>query len=208
MRVHPLAPAVAIDIDGTLGDYHSHFRWFAQMYLQDEVRLTWRPKYQGEFSDALGLDKQTYRDIKLAYRQGGMKRSMPVFSGSGPIIRQIRELGVQVWIATTRPWNRLDNIDPDTSFWINKNIGKVDGVVYGEDKYLDLLDIVGKERLIGVVDDIPENIQRASSLGLNAVLMDGEHNAWFEYSPRIRSVFEIFQHVQDWLIEGGLARAS
>lgn len=178
-RVHPLAPIIALDIDGTLGDYHSHFAWFASLYLQSEVVPVWDADYKGEFSDALGLDKRTYRDIKLAYRQGGMKRSLPLFAGAEGIPRWIRSQDIQVWIATTRPWNRLDNIDPDTQFWIDRNLGKVDGVIYGEEKYSDLVDIVGADRIIGVVDDIPENIIEARNLGLKAMLRRGEHNRWY-----------------------------
>jgi hypothetical protein len=202
-RIHPLAPVVAIDIDGTLGAYHDHFTWFAELYLQSSLSPVYRNSDEGEFSNALDLDKRVYRDIKLAYRQGGMKRSMPVFKNARKSIEAIRADNIAVWITTTRPWNRLDNIDPDTQFWINRNIGKVDGVVYGEDKYLDLIDIVGRERILGVVDDIPENVDRASSLGLRRVLMDGPHNLWYKgRAPRIQSAVEIYNVVSKYWIDG------
>jgi hypothetical protein len=131
-----------------------------------------------DFDKALGLDKHTYRDIKLAYRQGGMKRSIPTMDiGVYDLVPAIRAMGIQVWVCTTRPWLRLDNIDPDTRFWINRNLGRIDGLIYGEDKYLDLIDIVGRERILGVVDDIPENIIRATELGLPSALRTGPQNA-------------------------------
>lgn len=180
MRLHPLAPVLGMDIDGTMGDYYEHFRWFAELYLQRPVRIVWEFTDSGEFSEALGMDKETYRQIKLAYRQGGMKRSLPAFAGMGNAIRYIRErLEIQVWVTTTRPWQRLDNIDPDTQFWIQHNIGRVDGVIYGEDKYLDLRDIVGSERIIGIVDDLPENVVAAQSLGIRAAIAAGGHNEPF-----------------------------
>jgi len=202
IRVHPLAPVYAFDIDGTLGDYYEHFRWFAQLYLQKPVVADWsRARFSGEFSDALGLDKELYRDIKLAYRQGGMKRSLPPLDdGVSDLIQSVRGLGVQAWITTTRPWQRLDNIDPDTQFWINHIVGKVDGVIYGEDKYLDLIDIVGRDRILGLVDDLPENILRASELDLAAIMRHGAHNRQFrEMRPETlvatHSV-EIYNHVR------------
>jgi len=180
MRLHPLAPVVALDIDGTLADYYEHFRWFAELYLQRPVEVKWEFAEGGEFSEALNLDKTTYRQIKLAYRQGGMKRSIPPFKGIRDMVTGIREkAGVQVWIATTRPWQRLDNIDPDTQFWLQHNVGRVDGVIYGEDKYLDLRDIVGVDRIVGVVDDLPENVIAAQSLGIPAILRAGGHNEAF-----------------------------
>lgn len=183
MRVHPLAPVVALDVDGTLADYYEHFRWFAELYLQRPVKIDWDYADHAEFSEALGLGKAVYRDIKLAYRQGGMKRSIPPLDTNSEymsaIVQEMRGQGIQVWIATTRPWQRLDNIDPDTQFWLGRNVGRVDGVIYGEDKYLDLIDIVGKDRILGIHDDLPENVTTALSLGIAAALRSGGHNEVF-----------------------------
>lgn len=181
MRIHPLAPIIALDIDGTSGDYYEHFRWFAELYTQEKQEIHWDYSDHAEFNEALNMNKELYRQIKLAYRQGGMKRSLPPFPEIRRFVETIRANGVQVWIATTRPWQRLDNIDPDTQFWINRNLGRVDGVIYGEDKYLDLQDIAKArgQRIIGVFDDLPENIVAAQSLGLRAVLREGGHNVAF-----------------------------
>lgn len=203
LRLHPLAPVVALDIDGTLGGYHDHFCWFASMYLQEMVDPVWKPEHKGEFSEALGLDKHVYRDIKLAYRQGGMKRSLPPYEGVRELVSRMRDYyGIQVWVTTTRPWNRLDNIDPDTQFWIDRNLGRVDGVIYGEDKYLDLLDIVGPGRIVGVVDDLPENIARAREIGLRAILRSGPHNDWWkpeETHPIANSTVGIRRIIDSWI---------
>jgi hypothetical protein len=184
-RVHPLAPVVAIDLDGTLGKYHEHFIWFASLYTQREILADW--SNTREFSEALGMDKREYRDIKLAFRQGGMKRCLPPFEQVRECVQAIRsDIRAQVWIATTRPWMRLDNIDPDTQFWLDRNVGRVDGVIYGDDKYADLIDIVGRDRILGIIDDLPENVERAKDLGLNASIREGSHNSswiWSVLSP-------------------------
>lgn len=208
-RVHPLAPVVGVDIDGTLADYYGHFRWFSSLYLQRPVpEPVWA--FTDEFNEALQIDKEEYRQIKLAYRQGGMKRSIPLIDPYvGPVIEQIRLDGIQVWICTTRPWNRLDNIDPDTRFWIERNLGRVDGVIYGEEKYDDLIDIVGKERVLGVIDDLPENIERAERLGLRAMIRSGGHNAHWRgevdggraaevRTPIARSTMDFYNKVKEW----------
>src|SRR5690606_23842696 len=104
---HPLAPVVGLDIDGTLADYYAHFKWFAELYLQEKLpEADWSAT--SEFNEALGLDKHTYRDIKLAYRQGGMKRSIPpIDDGVGWLVPTLRrDLGLRVFICTTRPWQR------------------------------------------------------------------------------------------------------
>lgn len=199
-RVHPLAPVVALDIDGTLGDYYEHFRWFSELYLQRPVVADWSAPGMTEFSDALGLDKNVYRDIKLAYRQGGMKRCLPALDREvNRLVPRIRtNLGAQVWICTTRPWQRLDNIDPDTQFWINRHLGRVDGVIYGEEKYQDLIDIVGKDRILGVVDDLPENCRAAVDLGLRYAMRDGEHNKNVAGATRVSDAGQIYVKAVQW----------
>lgn len=192
MRVHPLAPVVGIDIDGTLGNYHDHFVWYLNnVYFPYELKNyhpNWSNTDTGEFSEALGLEKGEYRASKLAYRMGGLKRCMPMFENDenhfdSNVVRReiqyIRSQGIQVWICTQRPWLSLTTVDPDTQYWLEHNVGKVDGLIYGEDKYLDLIDIVGKGRILGVIDDLPENIERACVLNLQHAIRKGSHNRWW-----------------------------
>lgn len=182
-RLHPHSLVVGLDIDGTQADYFRHFHWFAELYLQEPVYVDW--SRGPEYSDALGIPKDVYRDIKLAYRQGGMKRSIPPMDDGTPfLVQHLREAGIMVVICTTRPWNRLDNIDPDTQFWIQRNLGRVDGVIYGEEKYEDLIDIYGHDRILGIVDDLPENIIRARQLELRTAIRTGDQNDyWFAEIP-------------------------
>ena len=157
-----IKPLVAIDIDGTLGDYHGHFTRFAELYMQTRFPHD----YDGstEFSEFLGLDKETYRAIKLAYRQGGMKRCMPLHVGARGVIAYLNRYGtkVDVWITTTRPHLRLDGIDPDTRFWLECHGLDYHALLYHEDKYRLLADRVDPERVIFVLDDLREQVQAAA----------------------------------------------
>lgn len=177
-KPHPLGPVIAIDIDGTIGRYHEHFLWFASLYQGKELSLDWDPKFKGEFSRALHMTKHVYRDIKLAYRQGGMKRCMPTFDHARDLTVNLRRAGAQVWICTTRPYLRLDNIDPDTRHFLKRQGIQFDGVLYGEKKYHDLVQIVGRDRIVGVLDDLPEQINAANKLRLPTLLRSGDHNKW------------------------------
>lgn len=247
MRVHPLAPVLALDIDGTCGRYHDHFAWFlkniymphefdhptawagdAPIVVGDSVGMgrpqvpsnpdpldhpewyiwgngrepVWLHKYRGEFSEALGMDKRLYRDAKLAYRQGGLKRSMPTFEGEDlrAYVSHWRGSGIQVWIATTRPWQRLDNVDPDTRYWLEHNVGEVDGLVYSENKLEDLQDIVG-DRLLGLIDDLPENCEEADRLGVPWLMRRASHNRWWltdeDYVPNIARLDNTFKDMAE-----------
>lgn len=175
-------PVVALDIDGTLGDYHGHFTRFAEQWCgrdmpQPDLNTNGIPLYKW-----LGMSKSTYRQCKLAYRQGGMKRSMPAYEGASELTHELRKgkNGAEVWIATTRPYLRLDNIDPDTRHWLRRNKIQFDGVLFGEHKYRDLKRILG-DRVLFVVDDLPEMITQADRIGLDAILRLQPYNeGWYE----------------------------
>src|SRR5215469_14479212 len=81
-----IKPVVAIDIDGTLGDYHDHFINFAVQWLGFGYEKPRGSKaYDGSeshrdwFTRVMGVDVTTFRAIKLAFRQGGMTRIMPIY---------------------------------------------------------------------------------------------------------------------------------
>jgi phosphoglycolate phosphatase-like HAD superfamily hydrolase len=176
----PERPIVALDIDGTIADYYGHFLEFAENWTGRTLEEDWGRTHDGEFSDAIGLDKDEYRQIKLAYRQGGMKRTLPIFGGVKAIVDAIHQQGVEVWFCTTRPWARLDNIDPDTRHWLERHELRFNGAIFSETKYQDLVDIVGKERVVCVVDDLPTQITTARNLGLKTILHRGPQNAWWD----------------------------
>lgn len=171
-----MKPIVALDIDGTLGDYHLHFTRFAQEWtgrtMPDPREINpGLPLYRH-----LGMSKATYRQCKLAYRQGGMKRSMPVYEQASELTRHVRKKGAEVWICTTRPYLRLDNIDPDTRHWLRRNRIQYDAVLFGHNKYRDLVKDVDRARILFVVDDLPEMCAQARSLGLPAFIRDQPYN--------------------------------
>lgn len=213
-------PIVALDIDGTLAEYHEWFLRFAEMYLGRPLQSYWAMEYpSSEWPKTMGvphtptaqdhfcgeggcqgslwrhghMSRTMYRQVKLAYRQGGLKRSMPAFPNASGLTRAVRKAGAEVWIATTRPYLRLDNIDPDTRHWLRRNRIQFDGVLYGENKYRQLVKIVGKERVVGVLDDLPEMLAQASQLDLPIVRIQRPHNAWHEvpwYCSDVPNLFE------------------
>jgi len=180
-------PVVAIDIDGTLGDYHGHFTRFAEQWSGRPMPDPAAINPAQPFHRHLGMSKATYRACKLAYRQGGMKRSMPVYPGAAHAIRLFRKAGADVWICTTRPYLRLDNIDPDTRHWLRRNHIQYDGVLFGEKKYRDLARIVGAHNVVAVLDDLVALVEQADRLGMPAYLRDQPYNRYTEAWPRVDS---------------------
>lgn len=190
--IHVPRPVFAFDVDGTLGDYHDHFIRFAEAWLGKEISNL--GPYDGSVSLAkwCGISKSTYRKVKLAYRQGGMKRSMPVEYGADELTRTLRKRGAEVVICTTRPYLHLSNIEPDTVHWLKRNRIQYDNIIMGEHKYRDLAAMYGKNRVVMVLDDLPEMLTQASELGLPTVLRRADHNADTEW---IRTV-EILPQAQ------------
>jgi hypothetical protein len=159
-------PVVAIDIDGTLGDYHGHFLHFAEAWYGRPMPSAKDINPGLPLHKFMRTSKATYRQCKLAYRQGGLKRSMPAYPGASELCARVRQAGAELWICTTRPYLRLDNIDPDTRHWLRRNHIQFDAVIYGENKYCDLARNVGRERVAAVMDDLPEMyLQAITSLG-------------------------------------------
>lgn len=170
-------PVVALDIDGTCGDYHSHFINFIRGYYDRPFPSSQKYNPGLAFHEFLGLDLRDYRAAKLAYRQGGWKRTMPAYEQAAAVSRVLRLDGAEVWICTTRPYNRLDNIDPDTREFLRRNNFTYDYILYGEEKYNELVRQVGPERIVAAVDDLPEMVDAALAAGIEQVyLRDQPYN--------------------------------
>ncbi len=162
-------PVVALDIDGTSGDYHSHFIRFARGWFGRDFPSSQQYNPGLPFHQFLGLDIREYRECKLAYRQGGLKRTMPVYPGVREFTAMLRMAGAEIWICTTRPYNRLDNIDPDTREWLRRNAILHDHILYGDDKYDELVRQVSPERIVAVIDDLPEMTDAALRAGVEMI---------------------------------------
>lgn len=169
-----LPPIVAVDYDGTLGVYHEHFRRFAEEYIGKPLR----GGYDGSvpFYKWLGMGKATYRQCKLAYRRGGLKRSMPPYAGGKEFTRSVRKAGALVFICTTRPFLAFDNIEPDTVHNMRRHGIQHDYLLSGEHKYRELCKTVGKKQIVMVLEDQDDMLSQALSLRLPAVRMRHAHN--------------------------------
>lgn len=156
-------PIMAVDIDGTLGDYHGHFLEFSAAYFDME-------KPEGYIGDApfrvwwtamTGKTDKDWHDVKLAYRQGGMKRTMPAYDYAWNLCYEIQKNGCELWVTTTRPYLSLDNIIPDTVWWCNIHEIEYSGMLFDEDKYEQLAQRVNPDRVCAVIDDLPEMCEAA-----------------------------------------------
>jgi hypothetical protein len=181
-RVKPI-----VALDGVLADYHEALVEFICDYTgmkpgpEVPLPIVNTERIGGDFGDwvcfAWSLDRKTYREIKLAFRQGGQKRFMPVYEGAAELAAACIEEGAEVWVTTARPYLRLDNVDPDTREWLRRSEIAWDFMVYGEDKYDRLAQLVDPERVVAVLDDLPEMYDQAvRAFGPDVPIL--RKNAW------------------------------
>lgn len=163
-------PVVALDIDGHLGDYHGHFLRFAENWIGKPMPDPSEINPGLKLYKFMGVSLRTYRECKLAYRQGGLKRWMPAYPGAAEVTRLIQTAGAEVWICTTRPYLRLDNIDPDTREWLSRNRIRYNAVLFGDDKYKELKRQAG-DRVCAISDDLPELLSSAWRIGFSNLYM-------------------------------------
>lgn len=202
-------PVVAVDIDGTLGDYHRNFIEFARRYFNDTESNWMRPNPGMPLWEHMGISQRDYRDAKLAYRQGGWKRWMPCYDLAPQMTNFIRNQGAEVWLCTTRPYLRLDNVDPDTREWLRRNKIQYDALLFDpaheEDgtKYDELARQAG-DRVASIVDDLPEMITaaqaafantRAGRLWLSPILREQPYNGTFKWDRRATDLREVLDMV-------------
>lgn len=164
-----IRPVVAIDIDGTLGDYHGHFLMFAARWLDVHVLPPGTESYDGSvpfrhwFCESFGTDETTFREIKLSYRQGGMKRNMPIYAGARGLVNGLHE-HAEVWLTTTRPHDRYDRVDPDTREWLRRMDLNYDGLLFSGSKMSELAERIDPERVCFVIDDLVSVLNEAEIL--------------------------------------------
>lgn len=196
-----ISPVVLIDIDGTIANYHDSLSQFCLRYWNvwvprpiEELVCTWNG--EGNFEDYLGLTRAQYQEAKLAFRQGGHKRWMPVYYEAFDFIDKLERMGVNIWFTTTRPWQRLDNVDPDTREWLQRHGFRYEGLLYDEFKYSKILDIVDRDRILGVIDDLPEMYDHAIEEGLAAFQVARTHNSGPSQRRQVRGTLG---HAVQWV---------
>lgn len=174
-----MKPVIGLDIDGTLLEYHGHFLRFASQWLGAELDAQGydarMPLYK-----YMGVSKTMYRRCKMAYRRGEMKRSLPPLEPPYPnadeLTHTLRRWGFDIWLCTTRPYLSYDAVDEATRHSLRRNGVVYQGVIWGEHKYRELVRTVGKQRIVGVLDDLPQLCEQSRKLGLRTAFAVRPYN--------------------------------
>lgn len=194
-----LRPIVGVDIDGTIARYHEHFIRFFSAWHGQPMDIHYDgsvPLYKW-----CHTSKETYRRAKLAYRLGGLKRSMPIYDRAPETLREWRRAGALVAICTTRPFLSLEAVEKDTLHFLKRNGLQHDMVIHGEKKYHELARF-GADRVAFIVDDLPEMVQQAHRLGLPAIIRRQRYNDGFDWTPEVWGPHDLYKvglsYIEQW----------
>lgn len=166
---------VGIDVDGTLGDYHGHFLRFAEGWLGKQMPDPQEINPGLPLHKFMRVSKERYRKVKLAYRQGGLKRSMPCYDGARELTVEIRKAKAEIWICTSRPYLQHGPIEPDTREWLRRNGIQYDNIIWGEHKYRDLYKMCG-DNVVATLEDLPTMVRQCNGLMIDCIIRDQPYN--------------------------------
>jgi len=209
-----LDPIFVSDIDGTLAQYHEHLAWFASMYWDLPLASLQGYDGNGPINEWYGVGIEEYRRMKLAFRSGGMKRFMPAYNGARALMTTARDFKCEIWLATTRPYLRLDSIDPDTRHWLSREGIAYNHLLFGERKYDDLCEQIDSDRVVMVLEDLPELYDQAANNGLPVVQIERTHNRHFNSRRAVSAgtLYEASQalinRVNQWKEKYGIEHGS
>lgn len=207
----PIKPVFAVDIDDTLSDYSGSLLRFANDYLDLQRPATFYLGYKGDkrLAEYLEIDDPTYRSMKVAYRQGGGKRLQRPMPGAQMLMMALRNTGAELWLTTTRPYLRFDSTDPDTRHWLERYRIPYDHLLYEDDKYGRLTEIIDRERVACVLDNDADQCLRAHELGMPAIQVGTTFNSapvaqWkLRYEGLSDAGWAMMDHLKEWTAQHG-----
>lgn len=109
----------------------------------------------------------------------------------------------EVFITTTRPYLRLDQTDPDTRFWLDRHHIKFHGLLYDDEKYERLSEIVDPSRVVAVLDDLSTQYDSAARIFGHKVpiLRQNEFNVAMRRPNVVHSIPEALDAITDRINE-------
>lgn len=182
---------LAVDIDGTLGDYEDAFRHVvAARYGIDPETIP--PQDDWEFTEATGwpiTSREEFVDLhRSAVVDHGIFRRMQVYPGAAEVLRRLSDLGVWIRIVSHRLcFNHAHAVvASDTVNWL-------------DDRRLPYRDLclIGDKAAVGAdcyIDDSPSQVTALREQGVDVVVFDHPYNRHLS-GPRAADWGEVERYV-------------
>lgn len=162
-------PSVLVDIDNVLADYIAGFLVWAhtQGYIQtknfDRLRII-RPAYL--YAQTMDIDEGLYTEMKHEFRVSQQHRLLPAMPGARDFLSEIRCLGYQIILLTSRPIHRYPNLYGDTLHWLKLRDLSYDFIWWAQDKGAEAVERLPVNSIMFAVDDEPQFVDQLNSRGI------------------------------------------
>lgn len=178
---------IGIDIDDTLNYLYEIKKEMAQNYIQQnnlnfnlldenayylEDMYDWQPKDHELFWETCGEE---------------LFLKAPLRPFAKETLEQLKKLGHKIYIVTARSTKKFKQPYELSYKWLVENGVVFDELFVGQE---DKSQVCKEKNITIFVDDLPENIEIVSNIGVKTILMQNMHNENFNHPTAIR--------VYDW----------
>jgi uncharacterized HAD superfamily protein len=155
-----------IDIDGVLNYYPQPWVDFINKWLDTDFKDLNEVK--------ANVPYQKYRDIKYEYRESGVKQKLKVRAGARELLQALKDRGYTNLILTSRPFNKHKTLFKQTTEWLRLGKLPYDGIIFGENKYQEILQKV--PNLAFMIEDHRYYANMIAKWGYPVFLVDSPYN--------------------------------
>jgi hypothetical protein len=155
---------VALDIDGVLLDWETHFLKYANKKLH---------KHYTHTKDIPTMD---YTKVKHEYRDSGAKKNIKAFYDASEFTKKLKKLGYSIVLITSRPYKEYLRIYSDTLFSLKKNDILYDAVYWDEKKHIKILKELPDLKFI--VEDNTKFANEIAQEGYEVFLINRQYNLY------------------------------
>lgn len=149
--INKLENVVIVDIDGVLSDYP--FGFTKMMFGKEVSSLK-----TNDIIRELGIDYQTYREVKEMWRTNGGYKKLNVDLVGKSIVNWLRSK-FSVVIVSNRPFHKYKSIYADTLEWLVENEIPFDALLFAESEKVDVLKHISREKIVFAIEDDPAQIE-------------------------------------------------
>lgn len=176
----------AIDIDGVLNYYPD--TWVD--YINSSLNTSFKTLNEAKE----GIPYKQYKDLKWQYRECGIKAQLKVREGAKELLDELKRRGYQILIITSRPFDSHKSLFKQTVDWLQNGELQYDGIIFGKEKYVEVLTKVPNIRFL--IDDHLYYCNSVSKWGYDTFLVNTIYNLGktLDKVHRINSLLEVLNY--------------
>lgn len=179
----------AIDLDGVVVQYPEFFVEF--------INKKTNANHQNLFDARKNLSNDEYLEMKDAYRQSGVKQTIPLRDGAKEFVEFLKSKDYSVVIITKRPYKKYFRIFADTKANLDSNKIPYDGVIFDSEKHKTIV----KEfpQLEFIVEDNKSIANEIGEWGYKCFLIDNIYNqgSLNKNVTRVSTFEKIKEHINE-----------